>query len=535
MSQEKKIQHAPELGFEQIESELHAFERAERRRLGLDKPSQWRDNHSSTFTREQREKTTILFGGLTETHDQLLEAALCGLGYQAQALRCPDGDAMQMGKEFGNRGQCNPTYYTVGNLIKHLNQLREDQGLTVEQLCNQYVFFTASSCGPCRFGMYLTEYRKALRDAGYEGFRVLSFEQNGNVSQTTGDAGIDLSPRFFIAIVKAIIAADVLNLMGYRLRPYELEANSVDKVQDECRQRLAQALRKRHGLRRTLIECQQQLQQIAVDRLQPKPKVAVIGEFFAMTTEGEANYRLQRFLESEGAEVEIQPVTNWILYSLWEALSESRAATQSRRGDEKLRDLTPGVRQTERRPWIQQLSIHFISYLIRRTFYRYARLIGLEGFHLVDVDSLAESARPYYHSEVCGGEGHMEVGKLIQAAEHNKAHLVISVKPFGCMPSSAVSDGVQSLVAAKHPDAHFLAIETSGDGAVNVYSRVQMALFKVREKAQREYEEALRSKGYDAEQVRTLVHARPGLAKATHYPTHHLACTAANAVIELAP
>lgn len=533
MSQEQKIAYAPELGFEQIESELQAFEQAERRRLGLDKPSQWQDKHSKDFIREQRAKTTILFGGLTETHDQLLEAALTGLGYRAQALRNPDSDAMQLGKEFGNRGQCNPTYYTVGNLVKHLNHLRKDQGLTEEQINSHYVFFTASSCGPCRFGMYLTEYRKALRDAGYDGFRVLSFEQDGNVSQSTGDAGIELNPKFFITIVKTIIAADLINMMGYRLRPYELVEHSVDKAQDQCREIIGKALRERRGLKGPLKECRRLLQQVAVDRLQPKPKVAVIGEFFAMTTEGEANYRLQRFLEAEGAEVDIQPVTNWALYSIWEELYHTRILAQLPRGEEKLRNLTPGVKKADRSSWLKQLSLKAVDFVMRRAFYRYARFIGLEGFHLVDVDALAESAKPYYYNEVCGGEAHMEVGKLIQAAQHKKAHLVISVKPFGCMPSSAVSDGVQSLVSSKHPEANFLAIETSGDGAVNVYSRVQMALFKVRERAQREYKEALESVGGDAEQLKAKLQARPKLSSATHYPHHRIACTAANAVFEL--
>lgn len=59
-------------------------------------------------------------------------------------------------------------------------------------------------------------------------------------------------------------------------------------------------------------------------------------------------------------------------------------------------------------------------------------------------------------------------------------------KPFGCMPSSSVSGGVQSLITAKYPDANFLAIETSRDGAVNISSRIQMALFKARESARAE-------------------------------------------------
>ena len=104
------------------------------------------------------------------------------------------------------------------------------------------------------------------------------------------------------------------------------------------------------------------------------------------------------------------------------------------------------------------------------------------------MDEIATISHQYYDNHLRGGEGHMEVGKLIQSVEQRKAHMMISVKPFGCMPSSGVSDGVQSLVTARHPDAIFCAIETTGDGAVNVQSRVLMYLFKARQKAQQEYD-----------------------------------------------
>jgi hypothetical protein len=115
----------------------------------------------------------------------------------------------------------------------------------------------------------------------------------------------------------------------------------------------------------------------------------------------------------------------------------------------------------------------------------YARAIGLNGYHLSDMDEIATISHQYYDNHLRGGEGHMEVGKLIQHVEQRKTHMVISVKPFGCMPSSGVSDGVQSLVTSKHPDAIFCAIETTGDCAVNVQSRVLMDLFKARQKAQK--------------------------------------------------
>ena len=120
-------------------------------------------------------------------HDYLASRRAPGIGYNVQRSTCPDNAALQFGKEFGNRGQCNPTYFTVGNLVKHLVTLRDEQGITTEDIVKNYVFLTAGACGPCRFGMYVTEYRKALRDAGFDGFRVMLFQQPGGLKQATGE------------------------------------------------------------------------------------------------------------------------------------------------------------------------------------------------------------------------------------------------------------------------------------------------------------------------------------------------------------
>jgi predicted nucleotide-binding protein (sugar kinase/HSP70/actin superfamily) len=127
----------------------------------------------------------------------------------------------------------------------------------------------------------------------------------------------------------------------------------------------------------------------------------------------------------------------------------------------------------------------------------------------------------------------MEVGKVIEIVEKNEAHMIVSVKPFGCMPSSGVSDGVQSLVTARYPEANFLPIETTGDGAVTVYSRVQMALFKAREKAREEYETALAANGLSAGEAARKAARRSQIRSPLHYPRHVVAGTAANAVYEL--
>jgi hypothetical protein len=83
------------------------------------------------------------------------------------------------------------------------------------------VFVTAGACGPCRFGMYVTEYRKALRDAGFDGFRVLLFQQTGGLKQATGEevGSQDRPALLLVALCKALIAGDVINLWATASAP----------------------------------------------------------------------------------------------------------------------------------------------------------------------------------------------------------------------------------------------------------------------------------------------------------------------------
>ena len=107
-----------------VDAELKQFEAEERERLGLDgrAPSTGSTTWSTRSSpREQREHTTLLVGG----PDHGARPVHRGRAHAASATRSrcidvPDNDALRYGKEFGNRGQCNPTYFTVGNLVKYL-------------------------------------------------------------------------------------------------------------------------------------------------------------------------------------------------------------------------------------------------------------------------------------------------------------------------------------------------------------------------------------------------------------------------------
>ncbi|HSO00043.1 MAG TPA: hypothetical protein VLS89_17235 [Candidatus Nanopelagicales bacterium] len=518
-----------------IEAELRAFEEAERERLGIKaERRQWVDTMiTPEMRREEREKATLLISGLTAAQDFLAEGALRGLGYNVKYFGMSDNAGLQVGKEFGNRGQCNPTYYTVGGLVKHLIDLRDKQGMKTEDIIKSYVFLTAGACGPCRFGMYVTEYRKALRDAGFDGFRVFLFQQQGGLSQACGDdVGIEFSPPFFIAIIKAVVCGDVLNALAYRIRPYEVEPGATNRAVEAAKRTLYKALYEGTNIFKALYECRKEFEQVKVDRLRPKAKSSIIGEFWAMTTEGDGNYQLQKFLESEGGECDIQLTTAWLLYNIWEVSRDTRER-------ELLRGVDGGQYGLEGMGELgvakRQASLRLAQQALRLGFQAFAQPLGLFDYHLPDMDLVAEVANDYYSNDLRGGEGHMEVGKLIVNAVKAKAHITVSVKPFGCMPSSGVSDGVQSLITSRYPGTIFCAVETSGDGATNFYSRVQMYMFKARIVAEEELRRAFEECGVTEAEVRAFLEKNPKYNSPLHHPPHKVAGSAANLVYEVAP
>ena len=512
----------------EIDAELARFAEEEARKIGIDAtPDHWRDNVSTKFTATQRAHTTILVSGLTIAHDTFVVAGLGGLGYKLEAMDSPDSAALQLGKEYGNRGQCNPTYFTVGNLVKHLQLLRDEKGLSTEDVIKNYVFLTAGACGPCRFGTYVTEYRKALRDSGFEGFRVILFQQQGGLKQATGEAeGLEMNPAFFVTILKSLFAGDILNLLGYRIRPYEVVPGSTDIALGKSKDIICEALANGKSLVLALRKVSKVLGAVEVDRLQPKPKVSIIGEFWAMTTEGEGNYRLQRFLEQEGAEVDIQPIVNWILFMIWENRHDTKERMTLRADDGGRKGLDG------KDPWKKLAQLAVAEVALRGVFTGLAVAAGLRDYHLPDMDEVARLAKDHFNNNVRGGEGHMEVGKVIQMVQKKKVHMVVSVKPFGCMPSAGVSDGVQSLITQRYPELIFLPIETSGDGAVNVQSRVQMMLFRARQRAKEELGKSLETAGLSLEQAKVKAKEK-GWTNGLRYPKHAVIGTGANVVATL--
>jgi len=492
------------------------------------------------FTAEERNQVTVLFGGFTWKHERFIEAILRASGYRCQMLPTPDVEAFTFGREFGNNGQCNPTYFTIGNLIKFLRSL-ENQGYSRREIEEKYIFFTAGSCGPCRFGMYESEYRLALQNAGYERFRIVLYQAEQAIKAAADNPGLKFTLDFNLGALNMLNLGDVLNDLSYRIRPFEAVPGSTDRAIAEVVDQLSHFLETRRRfellervppwcaapLRRTpkllgflnatgkildhlysaefvgqMREACRRLGEIEVDHTRVKPVVKIVGEFWAQLTEGDGNFNMFSFLEGEGAQVHVDSIGGWISY----LLRQARIGMEARKG---LEGPYPeacwwelGKRLanawTYRRKWsLLRLSEVLWSYLYART----ARHLGGITPRLLSQRELARLAHPFYHSQARGGEGHLEVGKNVYYTTRGLCHMVLALKPFGCMPSSQ-SDGVQSAVVNRFPEMIFLPVETSGEGELNAHSRVQMALGEARVKARAEFDAALASTGRSLGEIR---------------------------------
>jgi hypothetical protein len=87
------------------------------------------------------------------------------------------------------------------------------------------------------------------------------------------------------------------------------------------------------------------------------------------------------------------------------------------------------------------------------------------------------------------------------------------------MPSTQ-SDGAQAAVLAHYPEMIFLPVETSGEGDINAYSRVQMALGEAKARCKDEFRAAVARSGYSLEDIRAYVAAHGELRRPLHPVAH---------------
>jgi predicted nucleotide-binding protein (sugar kinase/HSP70/actin superfamily) len=483
------------------------------------------------FTRAERDEVTVLFGGLHWRAERLIQGAMENLGYRTRVLPTATRADLLTGREVADIGQCCPTSFTTGNLANFLRE--EAKKSSPEDVAQKYVYVTAGSCGSCRFGQYHQSYELALRNVGLESFRMFLLDQ-GNPDQGAQEGGgLELNIPFTFGAIWAVVLSDVIQDMEYRTRPFEVNPGETERVSRECVEIVYEAFLRRpwRGTKwgsvlwhigtdhfvKAMREVRRRYDAIEVDRLRVKPVVKITGEFYLQTVEGEPNYNIHRWLESEGAEVYPAATTIWLDYLLRLAGQEF----EDHIGIDRYARLKLG-------------GIRAGQAALRWTYARMRRALADVPHEMPDQNTLRDLAAPYYHSRLNGGEGDMLVGKALWAHRNGKAHMICELSPYSCMPNT-MSIGAMAAVLGKYPDLLYAPLEIKGDAEVHALSRCQMILTEAKKRAQREYERVLERSGLDEAALRAAVEARPELRRATFRVPHYgVAGSAANVALHIA-
>ncbi len=476
------------------------------------------------------DRVEILFGGLHWRAERLLQAVFENLGYKARPLPTATRADLSTGRELADIGQCCPTSFTTGNLANFLRQEAEHIG--AEAVRDKYVYVTAGSCGACRFGQYHQSYELALRNLGLESFRLFLIDQQNPDQGSTG-GGLEINTPLTLGVVWAILCADVMQSLEYRTRPYEVTAGQTNQVVRESVDYLCEVFRRRpfrgkkwgtlawhfstNYFTNALREVFRKFAAIEVDRLRPKPVVKITGEFYLQTVEGDPNYNIHSWLESEGAEVIPAPIAVWLDYlirfqiqGIEEYVGIDRAA----------RAKIAGLRLVQR--------------LFRWNYDRLRAALGNIPHEMPDQGELRRLAAPYFHHRLSGGEGDMLIGKALWAHKHRKAHMICELSPYACMPNT-MSIGAMAGVIGKHPDLLYAPIEIKGDAEVHALSRCQMILTEAKKRVVREYAAAMEASGLTPEEAKPLLDRQAAMKQATYHVPHlGAAGMAANTLLHLA-
>lgn len=385
---------------------------------------------------------TLLVGGLSSAHDPLLAAALRGCGRKAETLHPRTDVGLKRARGLGNHGQCNPAHYAVGAVLEHARA----SGMDARSFCEERAWLTVGSCGPCRLAAFSHEYARVLAGAGLGALPVVFADQLSFAASRPAASLLHADEAQ--ALLVAVVAADLVVQVAHAVRPYTVDPESVDEMVREAVADLALALERRSPPEHALSSLRDRARAVRSDGTRILPRVLLVGEPWTTLADGDPSYDLARRLAVFGAEVIAPTAADWLRFRLW----EERRLEPEREGVLALADAT-----------------------LAAIWERLAAAAGCDAPLAVPAD-LAALAAPHYDPRVRGGSAHLEVGRALQAARDRTAHLVLSLKPFGCLPSSSLSDGVLSVLLRRPGAPRFLAIETTGDGDATAESRVEMAL-----------------------------------------------------------
>lgn len=409
------------------------------------------------FTKEMKDKHTILIPQMAPIHFQFLEVALDEAGYNVELLPSVDTGAIDAGLKVVHNDACYPTIITVGQVIEALQSGKYD--------LNNVSIMMSQTGGGCRATNYIAFIRKALKDLDMAHIPVISF----GVAGLESNSGFKLTPRMIKDLGDSVLLGDLLMRVLFRVRPYEKVKGSANALYERWVKRIQDGIRAHDKIMAYVEEIVNDFDHLEIYEDLVKPKVGIVGEIL-VKFHPTANNQIVEFLEAEGAEAVMPDLYDFILYTQYNNIY-------------KYEELSGSFKSMA----ISKTAIKLLENM------RKDMVKALENskrfYPPVAIHELAEKAKKHLSIGNQTGEGWFltaEMVELIEAGVDNIACL----QPFGCLPNHITGKGMIKALRQSYPKSNIVPIDYDpGASEVNQINRIKLMLssaFKKLEKVEEE-------------------------------------------------
>lgn len=398
------------------------------------------------FTKKMKKTHKIWLPDMLHYHNELLQAAFLGCGYQLEILpmsrRVSDYSQPYISGDY-----CFPIFCILGQLLAFLESGDCDVDRTA--------FMEPQTGGACRAGNYYNSIIECLKKAGYPQIPVISLNAFGEERHP----GFSITPRLLFGAVTAVCYGDLLMTLLQQVRPYERAKGQVE----DCRQKWMRILsddirrgknisgRKRRERYQEIIE---DFKGIPTQKKEIK-KVGIAGEVY-MKFSPVGNEQLEDYLQGEGCDYRMGGFVNYAIY-----IVDSEFAKMRLRGDPK---------------WQQEVCFRVLCYLKRIQGDLYNALSGKNFGADADFESLKEKASEIIDCSCNEGDGWLIAGEAADLIQQGCDHILI-LHPFGCLVSHVCIRGIIKKLRARFPGVNIQAIEYDYDSSKTLReSRILLGL-----------------------------------------------------------
>ena len=405
------------------------------------------------FTKDMIHTHKILIPNMAVIQFRLMQAALEKEGYNVEVLGNCGSEVAQLGLKYVHNDTCYPALLVIGQFIDALNSGKYDLDHTA--------LLITQTGGGCRASNYIHLLRKALVKAGYPQIPVASL----NFSGLEKDSGFQMDLPLLRQAVACIFYGDMLCALRNQIAPYEDHPGDADRLVDTWISRIGRALLAGKGY--TAREMKHTFPLIARDfavipkTRVPKVKVGVVGEIYVKYSPL-GNNDLQKFLESEGCEVNFPGLMGFCQYCIFNmgedyVLYGGNGALKF--GTDRLLDWLDGIERAM------------------------LKAISNAGFYAPGpFKELIEKPKGVISLGAKMGEGWLLTAEMIELVEGGYANIVCA-QPFGCLPNHIVGKGMINKIRALHPEANITPVDYDPSATrVNQENRIKLMLAVAKER-----------------------------------------------------